>query len=49
MGRQEGLGGWMGGHPHRSRRRGYGIGGFWRDNWKGDNICNVKIIIKVNI
>jgi len=30
--RQEGLGGFLGEHHHRSRERGDGIGGFWRGN-----------------
>jgi hypothetical protein len=25
---------WVGIHPHRSRRRGDGIGSFWGENWK---------------
>jgi hypothetical protein len=27
-----------GGHPHRSREKGHRIGGFQRENWKGDSI-----------
>jgi hypothetical protein len=28
-GSKAGVGGWVGAHPHRSKRRGNGIGGFW--------------------
>jgi hypothetical protein len=31
-GREVGVGEWVGAHPHRSRRRVNGIGGFWRVN-----------------
>lgn len=31
-GRWEGVGGWVGDHPHRGRGREDGISGFWRGN-----------------
>ena len=38
-----GVYGWVGVHPHRSRRRGDGIEGFWGGEiGKGDNIWNVN-------
>ena len=38
QGREAGVGGWEGEYHYRSRGRGDGIEGFWRGNWKGDNI-----------
>ena len=32
------MGGWVGKHPHRSREREDGIGGFQGETVKGDNI-----------
>ena len=38
QGRKVGAGRWVGEHPHRSRGREDGIGGFWRRNQERDNI-----------
>ena len=38
QGREMGVGGLVGEHPHRSRRREHRIGGFWRGIQEGDNI-----------
>jgi hypothetical protein len=39
-GREAGVGGWVEEHPHRSRGRGYGVGGLpgGGETGKGDNI-----------
>jgi hypothetical protein len=42
QGRKTGVGSWVSEHPHRCRRRGDGIRGFWVDTWKGKNIWNVN-------
>jgi hypothetical protein len=34
-GREEGVDGWVGAHPHRSRMKGDGIEGFWGEMGKG--------------
>ena len=34
QGREAGVGGWVGEHPHRSRGRADGIGVFGRGNWE---------------
>ena len=34
QGGEEGVGGWVGEHPHRSRGRRDGIEGFQRGNWE---------------
>jgi hypothetical protein len=38
MGREEGVGGWVLEHPHRSRGRGYGIGSFHKRGKPGKGI-----------
>ena len=38
QGREAGVGGWMGEHPHRSRVMGDEIGGFQRGTREWDNI-----------
>jgi hypothetical protein len=33
---------WVEEHPHRGKVEGDGLGALWRENWKGDIICNVN-------
>jgi hypothetical protein len=34
-----GVSGWVREHPHRSKERGDGIGGFQRENWERGCLC----------
>jgi hypothetical protein len=38
QGREAGMGEWVSDHSHRSREREDGLGGFWSETRKGNNI-----------